>query len=128
MDPSPGIIVVDHGSRREESNALLAEVVAMFRERTGYDIVEPAHMELAEPTIEQAFDRCVARGAKAIVVHPYFLGPGKHWREDIPALAAAAAAKHPGVDYRVTAPLGLHPKMTEVMQARIEECLAEDNA
>jgi sirohydrochlorin ferrochelatase len=118
-----GIIVVDHGSRREESNAMLLDVVEQFARTTGYSIVEPAHMELAEPSIRTAFARCVARGARTVVVHPYFLLPGKHWSEDIPALAAAAAAEHPGVRYRVTAPLGLHPLMTRVIEERIMESL-----
>lgn len=31
--------------------------------------------------------------------------------QDIPALAASAAEKHPGVSYIVTAPIGLHELM-----------------
>lgn len=119
-----GIVIVDHGSRREESNRLLLEVARQFARETGYPIVEPAHMELAEPSIRTAVARCVARGARMVVVHPYFLLPGKHWTEDIPALAAAAAAEHPGVRYAVTAPLGLHPLMTRIIEDRIAECLA----
>jgi sirohydrochlorin ferrochelatase len=120
-----GVIVVDHGSTRPESNALLLEVVELFRRQSGYAIVEPAHMELAEPSLAAAFDRCVARGADLIVVHPYFLLPGKHWKQDIPALAAMAAQRHPGVQYRVTEPLGLHPLMAEIMRRRVEDCLTD---
>lgn len=118
------VIVVDHGSRRPESNEMLLEVVAMFREATGYSIVEPAHMELAEPSIQTAFDRCVQRGAQLVVVHPYFLLPGRHWDQDIPNLAAAAAERHEGVRFLVTAPLGVHASMADVMLCRIESCLA----
>ena len=119
-----GVIVVDHGSRRRESNAMLLDVVALFREHSGYVIVEPAHMELAEPSLAAAFERCVRRGARLIVIHPYFLLPGRHWNRDIPALAAAAAQQHPGVPFLVTAPLGLHPLMAEIMSQRIEYCLS----
>jgi sirohydrochlorin ferrochelatase len=66
----------------------------------------------------------VARGAETVVVFPYFLLPGRHWNDDIPQLTAAAASKHPGVRYLVTAPFGLHPLMAEVMRQRIEHCLA----
>ena len=86
-----GIILVDHGSRREESNDLLLDIVRQFAQATGWPIVEPAHMELAEPSIATAFDRCVDQGAKTVVVFPYFLLPGRHWNEDIPRLTAAAA-------------------------------------
>lgn len=123
VDRHIGVILVDHGSRREESNALLLDVVRDFAASSGYSIVEPAHMELAEPSIATAFERCVDRGAITVVVFPYFLLPGRHWNEDIPRLAAAAAERHPGVRYLVTAPFGLHPLMAEVMQQRIAHCL-----
>jgi sirohydrochlorin ferrochelatase len=119
-----GVILVDHGSERDESNTMLLEVVRDFIRATDFRIVEPAHMELAEPSIATAFARCVERGAKTVVVFPYFLLPGRHWNDDIPRLAAAAAANHPGVRYLITAPFGLHPLMAEVMRQRIEHCLA----
>jgi len=131
MAPSPeipprdqiGVIVVDHGSRRPESNQMLLDVAVMFQQHSGYTIVEPAHMELAEPSLAAAYDRCVQRGARLIVIHPYFLLPGRHWSRDIPALAAAAAQKHPHVPFLVTAPLGPHPLMAQIMSERIEDCL-----
>lgn len=119
-----GVILVDHGSRRAESNAMLLDVVRDFAAATGLPIVEPAHMELAEPSIAAAFGRCVARGAKTVVVFPYFLLPGRHWHEDIPRLSAEAAAAHPGVRYLITAPLALHPLMSAVIGQRIAHCLA----
>ena len=119
-----GVIVVDHGSRRRESNDMLLDVVALFQQHSGYAIVEPAHMELAEPSIAAAFDRCIERGARLVVIHPYFLLPGRHWKRDIPALAAEAARKHPGVPFLVTAPLGLHPLLAEIISQRIEYCLS----
>ena len=119
-----GIVIVDHGSRRAESNKMLEKFVAEFAGPAPYDIVEPAHMELAEPSIATAFAKCVRRGAKHVVVCPYFLLPGKHWTEDIPALIEQAAANHPGVSYLVTAPIGLHPLMHGVIQSRIDHCMS----
>ncbi|MBX3434093.1 MAG: hypothetical protein KF847_12290 [Pirellulales bacterium] len=117
------VVIVDHGSRRAESNDLLVAVVAAYRARGQWPIVEPAHMELAEPTIVQAFARCVAQGATRVIVFPYFLAPGRHWGEDIPRLAAEAAAACGGVEHLVTAPLGLHPLVLEVIDERIAHCL-----
>lgn len=120
-----GIVIVDHGSRRAASNEMLETFVAGFAEGAGYAIVEPAHMELAEPSIETAFARCVERGAEAVAVCPYFLAPGKHWHKDIPELTRQAAAKHPGVSYVVTAPIGLNPMMKDVIAASLERCLSQ---
>ena len=123
-DPSHvGLIVVDHGSRRAESNEMLEVMAGMVAEAVEYPVVEPAHMELAEPSIATAFDRCVARGARIVVVAPYFLLPGKHWDEDIPALVAEAASRHAGVPFLVTAPLALHPLMAQVVASRVAHCL-----
>uniref|UniRef100_A0A2N9FUZ1 Uncharacterized protein n=1 Tax=Fagus sylvatica TaxID=28930 RepID=A0A2N9FUZ1_FAGSY len=118
-----GVIIVDHGSRRKESNLMLIEFVAMFREGTGYPIVEPAHMELAEPSIRDAFVSCVQQGADCVIVSPFFLFPGRHWHQDIPSLTAEAAKEHPGVSYIITAPLGLHDLLVDVVNDRIKHCL-----
>src|SRR3954451_21885434 len=103
------IIIVDHGSRREESNQMLEEIASLFAKRFAerYEIVEPAHMELAEPSIATAYAKCVERGAQRIVVCPFFLGPGKHWTQDIPRLTAEASQQHPGTSYHVTRTLGI---------------------
>lgn len=64
-------------------------------------------------------------GAKRVVVTPYFLGPGRHWQEDIPSLTAAAAARHSGTEFVVAAPLGLHPLVVEALHSRMEHCVAQ---
>ena len=122
------IIIVDHGSRRAASNEMLHRAAERFAVDSKYPIVEPAHMELAEPSIATAFDRCVQRGARRVIVFPYFLSPGWHWTEDIPALVAAAARKHVGIEWLVTAPFGLHPDMNAVIADRIERCLHNASA
>ncbi|XP_056176377.1 sirohydrochlorin ferrochelatase, chloroplastic isoform X2 [Syzygium oleosum] len=119
-----GLIIVDHGSRRRESNLMLNEFVAMFRDKTGYPIVEPAHMELAEPSIKDAFCSCVLQGVTRVIVSPFFLFPGRHWHKDIPSLTAEAAKEHPGVSYIITAPLGLHELLVDVVNDRIKHCLS----
>jgi sirohydrochlorin ferrochelatase len=119
------IVIVDHGSRREESNLLLEEVARLFGERfrERYEIVEPAHMELAEPSIRSAYARCVERGARRVVVCPFFLGPGKHWTSDIPRLTAQAASAFPATSYHVTMPLGIDDLMLELLNKRVEFCV-----
>ena len=118
-----GIIIVDHGSKREEANDLLLDVVKTFRETSGARIVEAAHMELAAPTIRDAFAACVEQGAARIVVHAYFLAPGRHSTTDIPRMVEEAAADFPEVSYVVTEPLGLDSAMNEVVLRRIREAL-----
>ena len=89
-----GVVVVDHGSRRAASNEQLERFAELYAATTGRAVVEAAHMELAPPTIAEAFGRCVERGATLVVVAPFFLSPGRHWQEDIPALVDEAAQQH----------------------------------
>ncbi|KAF7089297.1 hypothetical protein CFC21_092298, partial [Triticum aestivum] len=67
--------------------------------------------ELAEPTIKEALGKCVQQGASRVIVSPYFLSPGRHWKQDIPSLASEASKEHSSVPYIITAPLGLHELM-----------------
>ncbi|MFK7821404.1 MAG: CbiX/SirB N-terminal domain-containing protein [Planctomycetaceae bacterium] len=118
-----GVILVDHGSRREASNQQLLESARLFHEQSDWEIVEPAHMELAEPSIAQAMAKCVEAGAEKIVVFPWFLAPGRHWAEDIPRLVNEAAAQHPNLKTLVTAPFGNHSLLVELANHRINHCL-----
>jgi sirohydrochlorin ferrochelatase len=118
-----GIIIVDHGSRLPESNALLESIAKAFAQRfaTQYPIVEPAHMEIAPPSIADAYAKCVHRGATHILVAPDFLGPGKHWTHDIPNLTTTAAAQFPNTTYKVAPYLGLDNLMLDLLAKRITE-------
>lgn len=118
------MVVVDHGSRRTEANEHHEEFVGAWSATAPFAVVESAHMELAEPSIGTAFDRCVAAGATTVVVAPYFLWPGNHWSVDIPALVERAAAHHPGIRYLVAAPLGPHPSLLDIVEQRVDHCLA----
>ena len=117
-----GIILVDHGSRFAAANDMLNEVAERFRRTSGYKIVEPAHMELAEPNIPQAFEACVRQGATRVIVHPYFLSPGRHSTTDIPRMVAEAAAAYPSVTCNVTQPLGLDDEISRIILNRIHGC------
>src|ERR1043165_9113890 len=122
------IIIVDHGSRRDESNEMLEEVARAFAARftQRFQIVEPAHMELSEPSVATAYAKCAQRGAQRIVVLPYFLGPGKHWTQDIPRLAADASKSFPNTRYHVSKTLGIDDLMLQLLAKRIDECISDE--
>ena len=114
------ILIVDHGSRRIESNRMLEEVARLFAARFPgeYGIVEPAHMELCEPSIATAYAKAVGRGATRVVVVPFFLSFGKHWTHDIPSLLNQAAADFPDTEYQLVEPLGIDDLMLDLLHKR----------
>lgn len=81
-------------------------------------IVRPAHMEIAEPNVEQGFASCVEAGATEVVAFPYMLSPGRHSIEHIPEMVAAAAKPFPGVSFHVTPSFGVHEKLGELILSR----------
>ena len=115
------IVLIDHGSRRAEANQQLEELALKIRAREPQTIVQTAHLEIAEPDLDAAIDACVKAGARTIVIHPYFLGPGRHTSEDIPRLVAQAKVRHPEVLLRISAPLGIHDKLVDVVLERVRE-------
>ena len=115
------VVLVDHGSREARANAQLEEIAALLRERLRETPVLTAHMELAEPTIAAAVETCVRQGASEIIVVPYFLALGRHAARDIPRLVETAAASHPDLVIRVSEPLGVHPKLVDVILDRVDE-------
>lgn len=113
------IVIVDHGSRRAEANAQLEVVAQRLRDRLPDRLVVTAHLEIATPNIAQAIASCAAQGATEIIVHPYFLAPGRHTSHDIPAQVRSTAASHPGVRVVISEALGLHPALIDAIVDRI---------
>ena len=125
---TPGILVVGHGSRRAEANEDVREAARCIQERSGFALVEPAFLEIEHPNISEGFGRLVQRGARDIIVHPYFLSPGRHTRGNIPAEVFAAASHHRGITYRITEPLSAHRLVIEASVERIFEVIDQGEA
>jgi sirohydrochlorin ferrochelatase len=106
-----GVVIIDHGSRRAESNEMLSVFAQLYTEVTERNIVEIAHMEIAEPTLLQAVQKCVGRGAAQIIVAPYFLSNGKHMKVDIPEQISEARARFPSVDIRCADAIGAYVRL-----------------
>lgn len=123
-----GVLVVGHGSRRQEANDDVREAARRIGQRGRFNLVEAAFLELEQPNIRAGFTRLVERGARDITVHPYFLSPGRHTRGDIPVAVSAAAAEHPGITSRITEPLSAHPLVIEASIERIHEAVGSARA
>jgi sirohydrochlorin cobaltochelatase len=123
-----GLLVIGHGSRRDEANATLRDVARRLAADGTFAAVEAAFLELSEPTIEQGYGRLVDAGCTRIVAHPFFLFPGRHTTDDIPAQLSDAARRHPGAGWTVTEPLGLHPGVLQAATARIAAVSGQPSA
>lgn len=126
------LLIIAHGSRRAASNDEVRELAERVRDlrSPGIDHVEAAFLELAEPSIPDAMARCVALGAREIVVFPYFLAAGTHVAEDIPEAVEAFCERHPQVHVRLARHLGAVAGMPRTIldaagEAALDEVVVE---
>jgi sirohydrochlorin ferrochelatase len=124
MQRKTGVIVFTHGSRIAQGNDIMVRLVEKLRARLGYDLVEPCFMELGQPDIPAAIDKLVARGCNHIFGYAFFLVPGKHLQEDIPAIITQALQRHPGITWEITEPMMDDPALLDVVEKRIERALS----
>ncbi|WP_182526603.1 sirohydrochlorin chelatase [Nocardioides dongkuii] len=122
---APALVALAHGSRDPRSARTITALVDEVRAMRPDLRIEPAFLELSKPAFQTVVDRLVRAGHDEIVVVPLLLSEAYHAKVDVPSAVAAAAAKHPGVQVRATAVLGLEPCFLEVLDVRLREALRE---
>ncbi|VAW96382.1 Sirohydrochlorin cobaltochelatase [hydrothermal vent metagenome] len=115
------LLIVAHGSRRAESNEEVKSLTDQLRIRiealpqADFGFVDCAFLELAEPSIEDGMHDCVGKGAREVVILPYFLSAGRHVAQDIPAIVEQVAATLPAVKIRIAPYLGSSAGLSNLM-------------
>lgn len=118
------LLLIAHGSREPDANDDLHSVAEQVRRQGRYEVVEVAFLELSEPGIDAAADRCVEQGAERVVLLPYFLSAGVHVRRDLTEARRRLAERFPHVHFALAEPLGRHPLLIEVVMQRAREAEA----
>ncbi len=101
-----GIVLFAHGSRDPRWRAPIEAVAQSVQRQAPQAAVRCAYLELADPDFATAVQELFQGGVRRLRVVPMFLGMGKHAREDLPALVAAARAQHPGLDVELLGAVG----------------------
>jgi sirohydrochlorin ferrochelatase len=110
-----GYVVFAHGSRLEAANNAVRRVAEELADAAGCDAVEAAFLDLDHPTLAEAVDLLVSRGARRVAVIPYFLTPGRHLTQDMSALVEEIRARNEGVELVVTNSLDAHPALLKAV-------------
>jgi len=116
------ILMLGHGSPKQGANNLerVAEMLHnMLHVGCKEDCVKVAYLQFAEPGIMETIKNCVGKGAKKIILHPFFLSSGMHVTKDIPEMIDEARKLYPDVKFIYTEPLGIHEKLAHIVLERI---------
>lgn len=102
------LILVAHGSRLTKSNMEVFKLVEKLEKKCSeqYSIIKAAFLELSEPLIPEGIKDCVEKGARSIIILPYFLNSGRHVTDDIPNIVNNVRKQYPDVDIKITPHLG----------------------
>ena len=113
-----GYIVFAHGSSVESANEAVRAVARQAANQGGWDYCVAAFLGGGRPTLAEASDELITRGATHLVVLPYFLTSGLHLERDLPALIAEVKQSHPALEIEVTLPLDGHPGLVDALLHR----------
>jgi sirohydrochlorin cobaltochelatase len=120
---SPAILLVGRGSTDPDANAEVVKTTRLLWEGREFPLAETAFVSLARPDVTEGLDRCLALGARRIVVARYFLFPGV-----LPSRVARQAAEwaeaHPGVEVRCTDVIGDCDELASVVWERYNEAVS----
>jgi len=117
------LLIVDHGSRRAEAGDFTQELADRVDAQRPSWNVRVAHLEIQRPDIATGIDNCVAEGASEIIIQPFFLLPGRHTQEDIPAIARAAEERHPDCPIRLDQVIGQDEQIAKILVRRTDALL-----
>jgi sirohydrochlorin ferrochelatase len=115
------VILIGHGSRAAGADDDMERVAYRLQE-DGEPIVEVCRMGRGTPFAE-VLERCIRKGAKTVLVIPYFLHFGVHLRQDIPEILRMAVAGHPEVRLVLGLHLGYDEALVALVEKRIEESM-----
>lgn len=116
------ILLLGHGSPKKDANKLdqmAAMLHTMLHAGCRENCVKVAYLQFAEPGIMDTIRDSVSRGARKVVLHPFFLSAGMHVTKDIPEMIEEARGLYPDVTFIYTEPLGVHEKLAHIVMERI---------
>jgi sirohydrochlorin ferrochelatase len=112
------VIYIAHGSGRGEANEkFIAFITEVMKKSSAAAVQAYGFLEHAEPSISQAIDACLEKGAKEITVVPVLLLPGIHANVDIPA----EFTSYPDIVFRYELPLGVDDIIVDILFDRLAE-------
>lgn len=115
-----GIIILAHGSKREETEIILNSLIEKVKKKSGKDLVVPAFLQFSRQNLETGIDRLVLKGAKSIKIIPMFIFDGVHVTEDIPKELEEIGLKYPDIAIRMSRHIGDDDRLADIIIDRMD--------
>lgn len=124
MTPPP-LLAVGHGTSSADGVREFDALVERVRKQVADDGTDVAggFIELSAPPLREAVGDLVRRGHRQLVAVPLVLVSAGHGKGDVPGALARERERHPALDYAYGRPLGPHPALLSLLEARIDKAL-----
>lgn len=120
---NPALLLIGHGTRSETGVAQYFEIARAVSAVEPGVALGTGFIELVQPTVAEAIDDLVDRGARSVVGVPLVLLGAGHLKNDGPIALGLGRQRHGGVSFSYARHLGLHPSVLSVAGERITETL-----
>jgi sirohydrochlorin cobaltochelatase len=127
------LLIIGHGTRDATGVTQFRQLIRRVRDQSAGRLpaVDGGFIELSAPSVSEvvpglAGARLADGGPAELVAVPLVLSAAGHGKGDIPAALAREQVRHPGLRYRYGRPLGPHPVLLDVLEARIDAALAPE--
>ncbi|NKB76557.1 MAG: cobalamin biosynthesis protein CbiX [Gammaproteobacteria bacterium] len=125
------LIIIAHGSRREEANDEIKQLARYLAEndQSDFDYITHSFLEMGQPDIPKTVNEVIQSNAAAdgatsatqIVILPYFLAAGAHVARDIPGIIEDLKVIHPTVTFSIMPHIGSTEGMKRLLSMQIQQ-------
>lgn len=116
-----GVLYVSHGSRVREATQEAIEFINLVIEQVEVRHQEICFLELSEPDVKEGARTLIERGVTEVSVIPVLLLSAGHYFKDIPEEIEQVKKEFPHVSFSYGEPLGVQPRITNILKERISE-------
>jgi sirohydrochlorin cobaltochelatase len=122
------LMIVGHGTRDAEGAQDFRAFVQRVARRAPQTVeaVDGGFIELSAPAVGEAVTRLVDAGHRRVAAVPLVLVAAGHAKGDIPGSLNRERLRHPGLSFSYGRPLGVHPTILSLLEARLDTVLPRE--
>ncbi len=115
------VLLIAHGSRKEQSNEIFFDVIEMVSELMPDTYIDGAFMSFHDVDIDFKLEEFIKKGIDEIVIVPYLLFAGNHVKQTIPYKVDKFLENYPDVKVSYKNSIGIDKRLAEIVVDRINE-------
>lgn len=120
-----GLLVLGHGSKAAEADAIFTRIVDHVRQISAFEHVAMGSLQLSRPTFAEGVQALLEQGVEQMVIMPMFIFQGNHVKYDIPEELETLRRQHPGVRFIMAGPIGADQRLADIIEERALVALQE---